>query len=248
MVKMKLRAIIVDDEPLARSEMRYLLDRVGKVEVLGEASTAAEAYKLMDAICYDIAFIDINMPGMSGLELTEKMKSLSCQPAVIFTTAYSQFAVKAFELDVVDYLVKPVSEERLLTAVEKVRKRLKSWREKTAAPVAQIDRIPLNKNGKTFLLCPAEIYYIESHGEFTIIHSEKGKFMSSVRLKDFEARLQKHSFFRAHRSYIVNLDHVVEMVALYGGLYSLKLKDPNHSEVPVSRRQSRELKSLISLK
>lgn len=244
---MKIRAIIVDDEPMARSEMRYLLDRVGKVEVLGEASTAEEAYKLMESICYDLAFIDINMPGMSGIELTEKMQTLSCQPAVIFTTAYSQFAVKAFELDVVDYLVKPVSEERLQNAIVKVRKRLKNWQEKTTT-TPQIDRIPLSKNGKTYLLCPPEIFYIESHGEFTIIHSQKGKFMSSVRLKDFEARLQKHAFFRAHRSYVVNLDYVTEMVPLYGGLYSLKLKDPNHSEIPVSRRQSRQLKSLISLK
>lgn len=245
---MKIRAIIIDDEPMARSEMRYLLDRNSKIEVLGEASTADEAYKLMESVCYDLAFVDINMPGMSGLELAEKIKELSCQPAVIFTTAYSQFAVKAFELDVVDYLVKPISEERLASAVEKVKKRLKSWRGVPQAPTAQIDRIPLNKNGKTYLLCPAEIYYIESHGEFTVIHSEKGRFMSSIRLKDFEVRLQKHSFFRAHRSYIVNLDHVVEMVALYGGLYSLKLKDPNHSKIPVSRRQSRQLKNLIGLK
>lgn len=251
---MKVRAIIVDDEAPARSEMRYLLERIEEVEVLGEATTADEALKLMDAVCYDIAFLDIDMPGMNGLEMVDHIKKLECQPAIIFTTAYGQFAVKAFDLEVADYLVKPVAEDRLKKAIVRVKKRLKKWGDTAGSPpttapkAALLERIPVTKQAKTVLLCPTEIFFIESHGEFTVINSEKGKFVSSFRLKDFEARLSPKSFFRSHRSFVVNLDHVSEMTALYGGLYMLKMKDSEGSEVPVSRRQTKQLKMLLGMK
>jgi two-component system, LytTR family, response regulator LytT len=253
---MKIRAIIVDDEAPARSEMRYLLSKVGDIEVLGEAGSADEALKLMTAVCYDIAFLDINMPGMNGLEMAERTKSLGCQPAIIFTTAYGQFAVKAFELEAADYLVKPVSEERLDQAIARVRSKHKKWPQmpvetepaETNGKQRLFDRIPVTKQSKTILLCPAEIYFVKSHGEFTVIHSLKGKFISSFRLKDFEARLSPKSFFRAHRSFVVNLDHVSEMTSLCGGLYMLKIKDQAASEIPVSRRQTKQLKLLLGMK
>lgn len=250
---MKIRTLIVDDEAPARSEMRYLLEKSKDIEVLGEASTADEALKLMSNICYDLAFVDIDMPGMTGLEMVEKIRELECQPSVIFTTAYGEFAVKAFEMAVADYLVKPVAEDRLANAIARVKKTVGfSHRTETLpsrlANRELLDRIPVTKQSKTFLLCPAEIYFIESQGEFTMINSEKGKFVSQLRLKDFEARLSPKSFFRAHRSFVVNLDHVNEMTFLYGGLYMLKIKDPAQSEVPVSRRQTKHLKSLLGMR
>jgi len=248
---MRIRSLIVDDEAPARSEMRYLLEKLDEVEILGEAGTADEALKLMNSICYDIAFIDIDMPGMNGLEMAEKTKKLECRPAIVFTTAYSQFAVKAFEMDIADYLVKPVSEERLKSAVARIKSKMGGskwgWDEQAAQP-KMLDRIPVTKQSKTILLCPAEIHFIESHGEFAVINSEKGKFVSSLRLKDFEARLSAKSFFRSHRSFVVNLDHVHELTALYGGLYLLKIKDTAMSEVPVSRRQTKHLKTLLGMR
>ena len=248
---MKIRSLIVDDESPARSEMRYLLGKLDDIEILGEAGTADEALKMMDSICYDIAFVDIDMPGMNGLEMAEKVKELDCQPAIVFTTAYSQFAVQAFEIDIADYLVKPVSEERLKSAVDRVKSKMGASRpgksEREVEPQI-LDRIPVTRQSKTVLLCPAEIYFIESHGEFTVINSEKGKFVSSLRLKDYEARLSPKSFFRSHRSFVVNLDHVHEMTALYGGLYLLKIKDTAMSEVPVSRRQTKHLKTLLGMR
>ncbi len=250
---MRIRTIIVDDEAPARSEMRYLLEKSEDIEILGEASTAAEALKMMNEICYDLAFLDIDMPGMDGLEMVEEVRKLDCQPSVIFTTAYGQFAVKAFEVGVVDYLVKPVADDRLEDALDRVRQRLggKSAATKPKPAVDDndyLDRIPVTKQSKTILLCPAEIFFIESHGEYTVINSEKGKFISSLRLKDFEVRLSPKSFFRSHRSFVVNLDHVTEMTSLYGGLYMLKMEDTETSEVPVSRRQTKHLKTLLGMK
>lgn len=249
---MTIRAIIVDDEAPARSEMRYLLERVDGIEVLGEAGSADEALKLMSAVCYDIAFLDIDMPGMSGLDMVEEIKKLECRPAVIFTTAYGQFAVKAFDLDVADYLLKPVAEDRLDKAIARVKRQLKKPDAKAAGDGAAkkdilLDRIPVTRQSKTLLLCPAEIYFIESQGEYTVVQSAKGRFMSSLRLKDFESRLSPQSFFRSHRSFIVNLDHVSEMTSLYGGLYMLKIRNEEASEVPVSRRQTKQLKQLLGM-
>ncbi len=247
---MKIKALIVDDEAPARSEMRYLTEKIKDIEVLGEATTANEALQLLEAVNYDIVFLDIDMPGMSGMEMAEKIKELNNQPAVIFTTAYGQFAVKAFELDIVDYLVKPVSEERLKQATSRVRDKLmqKKGTKSYDSDKPTLERIPVTKDSKTILLQSDEIYFIKSHGEFTVINSERGKYVSSFRLKEFEARLPKKTFFRSHRSYVVNLDHVEEMVSLYGGLYMLKLNDEGLSEVPVSRRQTRELKTLLGLR
>lgn len=245
---MKVRALIVDDEAPARSEMRYLTEKIKDIEVLGEATTAKEALQLLEAVDYDIVFLDIDMPGMSGMEMAEKIKEFGHQPAIIFTTAYGQFAVKAFELDIADYLVKPVSEERLKHAISRVRNKLSKKRRSSDKEKPSLERIPVTKQSKTILLHPNEIYYIKSHGEFTVISSDKGEFVSSLRLKEFETKLPIKTFFRSHRSFIVNLDHVEEMASLYGGLYMLRLNDKKNSEVPVSRRQTRELKSHLGIK
>ena len=250
---MRARVIIIDDEAPARSEMRYLLEKMEEVEILGEVGTADEALKLMEAVKYDIAFLDIDMPGMDGIEMVKRIKEMDNQPAVIFTTAYAQFAVKAFEVEALDYLLKPISEERLEQAISKVMTGLDKGEKGPAEPVAEhadsgkLDKIPVTKQSKTFLLSPEEIYFIESQGEFTVVHSKKGKFVSSLRLKDFESRLSKKSFFRSHRSFVVNLDHVNEMISLYGGLYMLKIDDQSVSEIPVSRRQTRKLKVLLGM-
>ncbi len=250
---MKARVIIVDDEAPARSEMRYLLEKVDDVEILGEAGTAEEALKLMEIVKYDIAFLDIDMPGINGIEMVEQIKTLAYQPVVIFTTAYGKFAVKAFEVEALDYLLKPISEERLEQAIAKAIKGRDKEKKKTVevdkeeADSAKLDKIPVTKQSKTFLLDPEEIYFIESQGEFTVVNSEKGKFVSSLRLKDFESRLAGKAFFRSHRSFVVNLDHVNEMISLYGGLYMLKIDDQSVSEIPVSRRQTRRLKVLLGM-
>ncbi len=247
---MKIKALIVDDEAPSRSEMRYLLNKINEVEVLGEATTADEAMQLMESVKYDVVLLDINMPGVSGLEMVEKIKQLNYEPSVIFITAYGQFAVKAFELEAVDYLLKPISEERLRKAISKVKRHLKKGGESSDLKKkrATLERIPVTKQSKTILINPDEIYFIESQGEFTLIHSTKGEFLSSFRLKEFESRLPEKSFFRSHRSYVVNLDQTTEMISLYGGLCLLKMKDPQHSEVPVSRRQARKLKTLLGIR
>jgi len=247
---MSLKVLIIDDEAPARSEMRFLLEKIKNVEVMGEAIAASEGLKLLKAVKYDIVFLDINMPGMSGIEMAQEIKKMAHQPAIIFTTAYSQFAVDAFEVDAVDYLVKPISKKRLLEAVSRINEsklpRIESSNESDKQE--RMDRIPVTRQSKTILLNPDEIFYIESQGEYTIIHSQRGRFISSIRLKDFEKKLSSKSFFRVHRSFVVNIDYVKELISLYGGLCMLRLTDEKETEVPVSRRQARELKVFLGMK
>lgn len=248
---MLLKVLIVDDEAPARSEMRFLLDKIKDIEVLGEAITASEALKLLKEVKYDIVFLDINMPGMSGIEMAQEIKKMAHQPAIIFTTAYSRFAVDAFEVDAVDYLVKPIAKKRLMEAIARINESKKIKQIESADEGIEpehMNRIPVTRQSKTILLMPEEIYYIESQGEYTIIHSQRGRFISSIRLKDFEKKLSSKSFFRVHRSFVVNIDYVKELISLYGGLCMLRLTDEKETEVPVSRRQARELKVFLGMK
>src|SRR5450759_2517717 len=160
---MVLKALVCDDEAPARSELRYLLAEAGGVEVVGEASSAAEALQLIRALPYDVVFLDIDMPGLSGMHLAEALGDLDRQPAIIFVTAHSEHAVKAFEVAATDYLVKPVEVERLRTAIE----RLVPAEE---APV-RVERIPVEKAGRKLLLQVGEIFYVMAKDDYSYIYT-----------------------------------------------------------------------------
>jgi len=243
------RALIVDDEAPARSELRYMLDRVGGVEVVGEASSAREALELMRHVDYDVVFIDVEMPGMSGIEVAESVRELPTPPHLVFVTAYSEHAVSAFEVEATDYLVKPVTEERLGAAVAKVR------RDEAARPPAQagapavpkVSRLPVEKLGKKLLVPIEEIVYVTSKDDYSFVHTRDQRYLSSMSLGALEKRLADEAFFRVHRGYVVNLHKVLEVVPMYGGTYVLVVNDAQHTRVPVSRRRAAALKDVLGL-
>lgn len=246
---MRIRALIVDGDPSARSEIRSLLDGSAVVQVIGEATTAGEAIELIRGIRYDIAFVNVEPLFTDGLEMAVELSDFEDCPEIIFTAAGDQFAAKAFEVGAADYLIKPISENRLICAIAKVQKNIRAEGGGSAASLGTArrqNRIPVKRGPKTYLLRPAEIFFIESQGENSIINSDKGRFVSSLRLKELETRLAPYAFFRSHRGFIVNLDYVVEVNTVCG-LCVLKLRDGNSSEVPVSRRQTRQLKVLLGI-
>ena len=246
---MKLKTLIVDDEAPARSELRYMLERVPNVHVVGEATNATEALELIKALNYDLVFIDIQMPGLNGLDVVAALKELDRMPAVVFVTAYSEYAVKAFELDAVDYLVKPIDEDRLNQAVAKVDKR-KDPQPAVAAkaePVIEIERIPVESKGKTLLMPMQDIVYISSRNDIVFIHTADNTYITKFTLKTLEERLRNKSFLRVHRGYIVNLSHVIEIVPMYGRSYILKVRCNHKNEIPVSRRRGQRLKAMLGM-
>jgi len=234
-----LKALVVDDEAPARSELRYLLDDAGGVEVVGEASNAAEALQLIRAIPYDVIFLDIDMPGLSGVELAETLTEMEHPPSIVFVTAHGEHAVKAFEVAAADYLVKPVDVTRLKQAIERL--------VPAQQAAARVERIPVEKAGKKLLLKVEDIYYVMAKDDYSYLHTDKERYLSTISLAQLERRLEPMGFFRIHRRYLVNLGRVKEVVPMYGGTLLLTLSDPEETQVPVSRRRVPSLKRAIGL-
>ncbi len=261
MTLMKLKALIVDDEYPARQELRYLLSKFNEVEVVGEATNADEALKLVKALEYAILFLDIDMPGKTGLELGALIQQKDNSPHVIFVTAYENFALKAFEVNAVDYILKPFDERRLRQAIDKVIK-LEQHRQGTGGPVAipreasstgsrdqeiKIDRIPVEKKGKTVLIDEGQIYYAYTEQDYVFIKTAGERWITRFTLKDLENRLNEKHFFRSHRCYIVNLRRVKEIIPFFNGTYTLIVDDQEKSEIPVSRTQAKKLRKLFGI-
>ena len=234
---MSLKALVVDDEAPARAELRYLLDEAGGVEVVGEAGNAVEALQLIKAIPYDVVFLDVEMPGLSGVQLAEVLTSLDKTPALVFVTAYSEHAVKAFEVAATDYLVKPVELARLKQAIERI----------SPAEEARVERIPVEKAGRKLLVAVDAITYVMAKDDYSYLHTEGERYLSTISLAALESKLERQGFFRVHRRFLVNLSKVQEVVPMYGGTLLLTLSDKPGTQVPVSRRRVAALRKALGL-
>jgi two-component system response regulator LytT len=238
---MSLKALVVDDEAPARSELRFLLAEAGGVEVVGEASNAAEATQLIRAIPYDVVFLDIDMPGVSGMRLAEALSELEHPPAIVFVTAYSEHAVKAFEVEATDYLVKPVEIQRLRRAIERLGPQL------PPPGSARIERVPVEKAGRKLLLSVEEIFHIMAKDDYSYLYTDGERYLSTMSLAELERKLEPRGFYRVHRRFLVNLAQVKEVVPMYGGTLLLTMKDRAATQVPVSRRRVPALKKALGL-
>jgi DNA-binding LytR/AlgR family response regulator len=233
-----IRALLVDDEAPARSELRFLLQAHPEVEVAGEASSAAEAVELTRTLDYDVVFLDVEMPGASGLETAPHIHERREPPAVVFVTAHAEYAVDAFAVEAFDYLLKPVEPERLARVVERLRERS----HENAAPV---DRVPVVAGGGTELLDPDQIHYVQAEGDYSRVHTYDRAYLCTASLGDLEGRLGPR-FARIHRSYLVNLAKVGG-VRRAADRFRLQLADEARTELDVSRRQSREVRERLGL-
>lgn len=242
---------MVDDEAPARSELRFLLDEAGGVDVVGEAASAAEALQLIGALDYDVVFLDIEMPGMSGVQLAETLATRDRPPAVIFVTAYSSHAVKAFEVAATDYLVKPVQAKRLRQALDRVRAVLRH--RSAPLPSTRIDSkgpintVPVRKGEDTLLIAADDVLYAAAYDNYSQLYTGEGRFLCGTSLLDLQRRLAPRRFLRVHRCYLVNLAHVVKVTSQYGGSLLLALDDERGTSVPVSRRRAPEVKKALGL-
>lgn len=241
------KALIVDDEPAARAELRYLLESIAKIKVVGEATTAEEAYELLTNIEYDVVFLDVRMPGLSGTELARKIYELPKKPAIVFVSAYSEHAIEAFEVEADDYLVKPVSEERILKTVEKLeRKRLKEQIPETG--VKQLtEYIFVDVKEKKIPIKIDDIYYFEALDDYSRLYTKDSSFLINYTLRNLEEKLGPRGFIRVHRKYIVNPTKIKEVIQLSRNSYILRLDDEKNSEIPVSRRKIPYFKRVFEL-
>lgn len=235
---MTVRALIVDDEAPARSELRYLLQAHPDVEVVGEAASAAEAIALTRELPYDVVFLDVEMPGASGLETAPRIHERREPPAIVFVTAHAEYALDAFAVEAFDYLLKPVDPDRLSRVVERLHERS----HENAVPV---DKVPVVAGSGTELLDPDQIHYAHAEGDYSRVHTYDRAYLCTASLGELEERLGGR-FARIHRSYLVNLAKVAA-VRRASDRFRLQLGDAARTELDVSRRQSREVRERLGL-
>ena len=240
-----LRAMIVDDEAPARSELRFLLEQTGKIGTITEASSVRSAIEMLMESRVDVVFLDISMPGASGLQLAEALHKLKNPPAIVFVTAYSDHAVEAFDVDAVDYLMKPVEEARLDRAISGTSSSTCPPRPVTDSKVT-IERIPVEKGGRKVLIPVDDIRFIMAKDDYSCIYTVDDRFLSTTSLAQFEAKLCDFGFFRVHRRYIVNLACVTDVETVPSGAIKLGITGVDE-RVPVSRRRVVPLKKALSL-
>ncbi|HEY5294687.1 MAG TPA: LytTR family DNA-binding domain-containing protein [Gaiellaceae bacterium] len=232
-------ALIVDDEAPARSELRYLLAAHPEVEIVGEAASAAEALALAQDATLDVVFLDVEMPGLSGVEAAPLVRERRDPPAVVFVTAHDRYAVDAFAVEAFDYLVKPVDPERLARVVERLG-------ERTSENALPVEKIPVVSAGGTELLDFDQVHFVQADGDYSRVHTYDRSYLCTASLGELEERLGPR-FARIHRSHLVNLGKVAGVRRAAPDRFRLQLADAAKTELDVARRQSRQLRERLGL-
>ncbi len=250
---MTLKTLIVDDEPIARRVLREELELIPGVEVIGEAADGVAALEKIGSEQPDLVLLDLQMPAMGGLDVVRQLKHGKHLPVIVIVTAYDQHALQAFEAGAIDYLLKPVGQQRLSQAVERARRvtgrqaigRIAQLQEIGGTPLAARTRRIVGKIGEEyFLLSADEIYAFQAEGELVWIVTAKRKFLATQTLKELELRLKNSSFRRIHRNALVNVDHVRKMSALSSQRWLITMH--NDQEYVASKRQGRSVRELLS--
>ena len=244
---MKIRAMIVEDEPLSRRALRGLVEEVEWLDLVGEASDGRQAVERIDELEPDLLFLDVHMPELSGIEVLERVKR---QPAVVFTTAFDRYAVAAFELEAIDYLIKPFGKKRFHATLERVKRRLASEdalppsheRARTALAEGPIERLFARKGNRIVPLRITMVTRIEACDDYSEVHCRGETYLLHLRLHELEKRLDPTRFVRVHRSHVVNLDHVSQMRPYDDRRLEIHLVDG--SKVVASRSGSQRLREL----
>jgi len=237
-----MKAIIIDDERLARQELRNLLLAHKEIEIVAECADAVSGLKSIQEHNPDIVFCDIQMPGKTGLELAEE---ISAAVEVVFVTAYDEYAIKAFEINAFDYLVKPVNPDRLADTIRKLAIREGAPKGENNAPLGLNDTVFLKDGEKCWLVKMNQIRLFESDGNYVRVYFENFRPLILRSLNSLETRLEEKQFFRASRRHIINLDFVSSIEPWFNGGLNVKMKDGR--EIEISRRQAVKLKDLMSL-
>lgn len=245
----EFRTLIIDDERLAREELKTELKDYTEIVIIGEAQNGDEAIIAINEMQPDLLFLDINMPGMNGFELLKKLEEI---PNVIFVTAYDEFALKAFEVNALDYILKPIDPERLNEAIEKLKKKEENDFVSSIEPKVDRKERILTKNDKVFIKDGERCYFVElsevrlleSDGNYVKVYFGKNRPLILRSLNSFEEKLDPNQFFRANRKFIVNLDWIEKIENWFNGGLQVELK--TGEKIDVSRRQAIRFKDLFS--
>jgi len=249
-----LATIVVDDEQLARDELTYLLKDFPEIEVIATGSNGLEALGLIEKLEPEVVFMDVHMPGLDGLGVARRLREKGIvAPHFIFVTAYDQYAVEAFRLEAMDYLLKPLDRGRLAETIDRARRAVldKKSSEPAAAPApapTPRTKLMVKASNRNFIVDASEVIYATIDSGLITLVTTSFEGQSNYRtIEDLQASLDREVFWRVHRSYLVNINRIKEVVPWFKSSYQLRMDDKKHTEIPVSRVQTRRLRELFKL-
>lgn len=262
---MELRALVVDDEQPAREELSYLLGQMPGVTIVGQATNGVEALGMIEDLAPDLVFLDVQMPGLTGFEVARQTVARGSDAELVFVTAFDQHAIEAFEINAVDYLLKPVDPARLDQAVQRASRRIAGDRPgdgTTALKNEDVERIVqlvterqqrrerlAVKVGDRFVLIQADemVYASLADDGITIVANHLSGTSNVRTLDELQAQLDPNTFWRVHRAHLVNINKIKEIVPWFSRNYILRMRDPKGTEIPVSRSQTKRLREYLRL-
>jgi two-component system, LytTR family, response regulator LytT len=239
-----IKILIADDERYNRDELKHLLSTFPSIQVIGEAESGEAAIMKAIQLQPDVIFLDVEMPKLNGMEAAKSLMELKKVPLIIFATAYPQFAAEAFRYEAIDYLLKPYDEEQLQQTIQRIEKQLRSPVENETSKLA--GKLAVEEEGEIFYIEPKEILYMSRDDKVSRIITKSGEYEVKTPLKDLENRLKPFSFFRVHKSYLVNLSYVTRLTPWFNGAYQLELEGRKEL-LSVSRNYVRALRTELEL-
>jgi len=250
-----ISAILVDDEKLASEELAYQLKEFPDIDIIATASNGIEALKLIQDLEPDLVFMDVQMPGLDGMGVIRKLREQDIPlPYFVMATAYDQYAVEAFRWEALDYVLKPVDKERLTVAVERARKavidRAKSAQPEPASPKPALQRSKLlvRSNQRNFIVDAQDVVYATIDDGLITVVSTNLEGQSNYRtIEELQSNLDPDTFWRVHRSYLVNIHRIKEVIPWFKSSFQLRMDDKKQTEIPVSRVQTKRLRALLKL-
>lgn len=249
-----MKSIIVEDEFPAREELKYFIKNFSKIEILNEFDNGVDVLKFIQENTVDVIFLDINIPLLDGMLLARTINNFKVKPKIIFITAYKEYAVDAFELEAFDYILKPYSDDRIISMLNKLEKsNINNIKidnnideEKLTTQKSKSTTVSLWKNNKLRVVNVKDIYYCEARERETIVYTKDSEYTVKASIKEFEKNLNQNLFFKTHRSYIVNISKINEIIPWFNNTYKLKLNDIN-SDVPVSRSKIKDFRIIMNI-
>lgn len=259
-----LRVITVDDDERERIVLRYILEQIEDVKIIGEANNGLEAVLLIKDKKPELVFLDVNMPELSGLETAQRIGELNHPPLIVFVTQHPDFAVEAFALDALDYIVKPIQPDRLQETVnraqkrlvhdklienlveDKLKERIDLFIKKLRREEMWLDKLPIRERGKITIINQEDVIFAESQGKKVFIHTDKQAYPTNYTLNELENRLDRNSFLRVHQAFIVNLNRIKEIESFGEGSYLINL-DRSKKQIMLSRARAKVLRKKLGL-
>jgi two-component system LytT family response regulator/two-component system response regulator LytT len=250
-----ISAILVDDEKLASEELAYQLKEFPDIDIIATASNGLEALKLIQDLEPDLVFMDVQMPGLDGMGVIRKLREQDIAlPYFVMATAYDQYAVEAFRWEALDYVLKPVDRERLTVAVERVRKAVSDKSKVTqpepasSKPALQRSKLLVRSNQRNFIVDAQDVVYATiDDGLITVVASNLEGQSNYRTIEELQSNLDPDTFWRVHRSYLVNIHRIKEVIPWFKSSFQLRMDDKKQTEIPVSRVQTKRLRALLKL-